>query len=206
MTQRREQLQRAVRHLRHNDSVMRDAIRQVGPVEFRLRRDRFAALVRSIIGQQVSGHAARAIYARLEERLAPSKISAAMLDTLSQDDLRSVGLSKQKAAYVQALASATLCGEVRLNRLGRLADEQVIAELTKVKGIGRWTAEMLLIFSLGRLDVLPCDDLGIRNAMRKLYDLDDLPDRKTCEQIAEPWRPYASIASWYCWRSLELPV
>ncbi len=113
-------------------------------------------------------------------------------------------MSRQKAAYLLDLARRTRSGELRFDRLSRMSDERVIEELTQVKGVGRWTAEMLLIFSLGRLDILPCDDLGVRKAIQQLYDLADLPDRNQCEAIGQPWRPYASVASWYCWRSLEL--
>jgi len=204
VTPRRERIEQAVRHLRRADPVLKAVIRQVGPCQMRLRRDRFVTLVRSIVGQQVYGHAARSIFARLNEAVAPARLSAESLSGLSIESLRSVGLSRQKAAYLHDLSAKTLSGEVRLNRLGRLPDEGVIAELTQVKGIGRWTAEMLLIFSLGRLDVLPCDDLGVRGALRNLYKLDELPNRKTCETLAQPWRPYASIASWYCWRSHDL--
>jgi DNA-3-methyladenine glycosylase II len=102
------------------------------------------------------------------------------------------------------LACKTLDGTVRLERIGTLPDEPVIEMLTQVKGIGRWTAEMFLIFSLGRLDVLPVDDLGVRAAIRDLYGLNELPDKATCVKIAAPWRPYATIGSWYCWRSLDL--
>lgn len=124
--------------------------------------------------------------------------------TLTEPQLRSVGLSRQKASYLLDLAQKTLNGTVRLDRMGRLRDEAVIEMLTQVKGIGRWTAEMFLIFSLGRLDVLPVDDLGVRAAIKDLYALDDLPDKQTCIEIAAPWRPYATIGSWYCWRSLDL--
>ena len=204
MTRRSEQIERAIKHLRGNDAVMRDVIRRVGPCRLRLRRDRFVTLVRAIVGQQVSGHAARAIFARLQQAVGPEKVSVPAIQKLTTEQLRAIGLSRQKASYLQDLCAQTASGDVRLNQLGRLDDESVIAELTKIKGIGRWTAEMLLMFSIGRLDVLPCDDLGIRNAIQNLYALDAPPNRTTCHQIAQPWRPYASIASWYCWRSLEL--
>jgi DNA-3-methyladenine glycosylase II len=123
---------------------------------------------------------------------------------LKEPQLRSVGLSRQKASYLLDLAEKCLDGTVRLGGIGRLDDEAVIDMLTQVKGIGRWTAEMFLIFSLGRLDVLPVDDLGVRAAIKDLYGLDDLPDKKTCTEIAAPWRPFATIGSWYCWRSLDL--
>lgn len=204
VSRRSEQIDRAIVHLRRSDPVLRDVIRRVGPCRLPLRRDRFATLVRAIVGQQVSGHAARAIFARLQQAVVPEKLSATAIQGLTSDQLRAVGLSRQKASYLHDLCAKTSCGEVRLNQLGRLDDDRVIEELTKIKGIGRWTAEMLLIFSIGRLDVLPCDDLGIRNALQNLYELGASPDRPTCQQIAQPWRPYASVASWYCWRSLEL--
>jgi DNA-3-methyladenine glycosylase II len=102
------------------------------------------------------------------------------------------------------LARKSLDGTVRLDRIGRLPDEAVIEMLTRVKGIGGWTAEMFLIFSRGRLDVLPVDDLGVRTALKNLYGLDNMPDKNTCVELAAPWRPYATIGSWYCWRSLDL--
>jgi DNA-3-methyladenine glycosylase II len=102
------------------------------------------------------------------------------------------------------LARKTLDGTVELKKIGRLPDEDVIEMLTQVKGIGRWTAEMFLIFSLGRLDVLPVDDLGVRSAIKNMYGLKELPNKQTCIELTAPWRPYATIASWYCWRSLDL--
>lgn len=204
MSRRAEQIEVALRHLRRNDPVMKDVIRRAGPFRLKLRRDRFATLARSIVGQQVSGKAATAIWKRVEALVGPNKLSAESLSQFSVDELRSAGLSRQKASYILDLCEKTASGDVRLNRLGRLSNEEIITELTQVRGIGRWTVEMLLMFSLGRLDVLPCDDLGIRNGIKHLYDLDDLPKRAECIVIAEPWRPYASVASWYCWRSLEL--
>ena len=119
--------------------------------------------------------------------------------------LRSVGLSSQKTSYVLDLTQKALDGTLALPTIGRCSDEEVIERLVQVRGIGRWTAQMFLIFSLGRLDVFPEDDLGVRSAIRNLYGLSDLPDKATSRQIAAPWKPYATVASWYCWRSLELP-
>jgi DNA-3-methyladenine glycosylase II len=113
-------------------------------------------------------------------------------------------VSPQKAGYLLDLSKKVIDGDVRLPQLSRLPDEAVIAELIKVKGIGEWTAQMFLMFSLGRLDVLPHQDLGIRTALRNLYGLADLPDKAACHNIARPWRPFATIASWYSWRSLDL--
>jgi DNA-3-methyladenine glycosylase II len=184
---------------------MKEVIRRVGPCGLQLRRDRFHMLVRSILSQQISGYAAQAIRGRLEALVAPQALSAKNLAALSVEQLRTVGVSAQKAQYLLSLATKVRDGELRLNALGRLRDEAVIEQLVQVKGIGVWTAQMFLIFSLGRPDVMPCDDLGIRQAIRKLYGLEDMPDKATSLRIAESWRPYASIASWYCWRSLELP-
>lgn len=200
-----QQIQQAISHLRSSDRVLRKAIDRVGPFTLRLQRDRFGTLVRAIISQQISTAAAKTIRERLVALIAPEKISPASLAELDVEQMRTVGVSNQKARYLSDLAGKCLDGSLRLNHLGRLGDEQVIEQLTQVKGIGRWTAEMFLIFSLGRPDVLPCDDLGIRSAIRNLYRLDDLPDKPTCHEIAAPWRPYASVACWYCWRSLEDP-
>jgi DNA-3-methyladenine glycosylase II len=183
---------------------MKAMIDAVGPYTLRLESDRFAMLVRSIISQQISTSAARSIRKRLQELAGPDGLKAVNLTRFTMDELRSVGLSPQKASYIADLACKVHDGAVDLRQIGRLSDERVVALLTQVKGIGRWTAQMFLIFSLGRLDVFPHDDLGVRTAIRNHYGLDDLPDRQTAIAIAAPWRPYASVASWYCWRTLDL--
>ena len=190
---------------------MRNLIQRAGPFRLKLRRNRFHALVSSILSQQISGKAAASIRARLEEYVAPERISPetlgklrpAALLALSEEQLRGVGLSKQKSSYLKDLSAKTASGLLNFAKLPDLPDEEVIEHLRQVKGIGVWTAQMFLIFSLGRLDVFPHDDLGVRVAIRNLYGLDDLPDKETSHRIAMPWRPYASVASWYCWRSLE---
>ena len=194
----------ALRHLRANDPILRNVIQQVGPCQLKLQPGRFHSLVRSIISQQISGHAARSIRQRLEDLVAPMKVSAQTMNSLTVQRLRSVGLSQQKATYIKDLARKVANDELQLNQIGRLSDEKVIEQLTQVNGIGRWTAQMFLMFCLGRPNVLPYDDLGIRSALRKMYDLDDLPNKAICQEIAQPWRPYATIACWYCWRSLDL--
>jgi len=182
-------IQPGLAQIRRNDPVMRTLIRCCPPLtSLRLQPNRFGMLVHSILSQQISVHAARAIRTR---RLDP-------------DELREVGVSRVKAGYLKDLAEKVSSGEVRLNQIGRRNDDSIIRELTSVKGIGVWTAQMFLIFSLGRIDVFPHDDYGVRAAIRKLYSLDDLPDKATSERIAEPWRPYATIATWYLWRSREL--
>lgn len=194
----------AVKHLRASDPVMRQLIRRAGPFELKLQRDRFRMLVRSIIAQQISTSAARSIGARVDGLVAPATPTAANLADLSLEVLRSAGLSPQKAGYMHDLCARAADGRLELKNVGRLSDEKVIEHLTQVKGIGRWTAQMFLIFSLGRLDVFPHDDLGVRVAIRNLYGLSDLPDKSTSHEIAAAWKPYSTVASWYCWRSLEL--
>jgi len=198
-----EKIGQALRHLRRADPVMRDVIRRAGPFRLKPRRDRFYSLVSSILSQQISGKAAASIRARLEDYVAPEKISAETLSQLKADQLRRIGVSPQKATYLLDLAQRVGSGELKLDRMARMVDEDVIEALVQVKGIGVWTAQMFLIFSLGRMDVFPHDDLGVRAAIRNLYGLDELPDKETSHRIATPWRPYASVASWYCWRSLE---
>jgi DNA-3-methyladenine glycosylase II len=198
------EIERALKHLRKSDPVLREVIRKTGPFALKLKRDRFQALVYSILSQQISGKAANAVRRKLEDLAGPAGITPQRLSALSLEELRSAGLSKQKASYVLDLACRVHEGTLPLERLARCSDDSVIESLTEVRGIGVWTAHMFLIFSLGRLDVLPHGDYGVRSAIQKLYDLDELPNRETCCRIAEPWRPYASIASWYCWRSLEL--
>ena len=195
----------ATRHLKRSDPIMRQLIGTVGPFQLRLERNRFWMLVRSIIGQQLSTGAARTIRGRVESLFESGIVSADALFRIPERQLRSAGLSAAKVSYIIGLADAVQCRVVRLDRIGRKPDEEIIQDLIQVKGIGRWTAEMFLIFSLGRLDVFPVDDLGVRAAIRNLYNLTDLPDKQTSHKIAGLWRPYATAASWYCWRSLELP-
>ena len=194
----------ALAHLQAADPVLYKVMAQVGPCRIRLESNRFRSLVRAIVSQQISTRAARSIYARVEALVAPEPISAAALARVELTALREAGLSGQKVSYVTDLAEKVLSGEVKLRALSRLTDDEVIEQLTQVKGIGRWTAQMFLIFSLGRMDVFAHDDFGIRGAIRNLYGLPELPDKATSLRIAEAWRPYTSVASWYCWRSHDL--
>ena len=198
-----QEIEQALRHLRRRDPVMREVIRKAGPYTMRPNRNRFRSLVFSILGQQISGKAAASIRARLVNHLKPEQISPQTISRLTPETLRSLGVSNQKSGYLLDLANRVLSGEIRLSRMSRLTDEEVIETLIRVKGIGVWTAQMFLIFSLGRPDVFPHDDLGVRVAIRDLYNLDELPSKEISHKIAAPWRPYASVASWYCWRSLE---
>jgi len=196
----------ARRHLRRSDPVLRGLIDRVGPFTLKVQRDRFNMLVRSIVSQQISTAAARSIRLRLEGLVEPDPLTPANLAALTAAQLRSAGISPQKAGYLMDLADRVARGHTRLARIGRLDDDEIIEELTAIRGVGRWTAQMFLIFCLGRLDVFPHDDFGVRKAIRDLYGLADMPDKAASHEIAAPWRPYASIASWYCWRSLDLPA
>ena len=147
--------------------------------------------------------AARSIRMRLENRVGTRRLSPELISPLSIEELRSLGVSPQKAGYLLDLAKKTADGTIRFRTFSRMTDEEVIAALTQVKGIGVWTAQMFLIFSAGRLDVFPHDDLGVRVAIKELYGLRKLPDKVASHRIAKRWRPYASVASWYCWRYLD---
>lgn len=195
---------RALRHLRKSDPVLADVIRRVGAFQLEPRRGRFQSLVRSILAQQISTAVARSMLRKLEARLAPSKLTPVSLGQLSFEDLRAIGLSRQKATYLQDLTEKVVSKTVKLHRVHRLTDEEIIEELIQVKGIGRWTVQMFLIFCLGRPDVFAPDDFGLRSAIQRLYGLPELPKRAEAEEIAAPWRPHSTVASWYLWWSLEL--
>jgi DNA-3-methyladenine glycosylase II len=201
----RELTAAALAHLSATDPVMRQLIASIGPFGLKPRRDRFSTLVRSIVSQQISTKAAASILGKLEAAVEPEGISPESLLRLSPAQMRKVGLSPQKQTYLHDLSERVHTRKVRLEVLGRLPDEEVINELIQVKGIGRWTAQMFLIFTLGRADVFPHDDLGVRTALMRFYRLKELPDKETAHSIAELWRPYATVGSWYCWRSLALP-
>ena len=197
-------IESALEHLCRVDAIMGDLIAKAGPFTLKTDRNRFGMLVRSILSQQISTKAARAIRLRLDQLLLPDKVSAEAIAAVTDEQLRSVGLSSQKVSYVRDLSTRVLDERLRLDRIGRLADDDAIEQLIQVRGIGRWTAQMFLIFSLGRLDVFPHDDLIGRSSIRDLYGLNDLPDKKTSHEIAEAWSPYRSVASWYCWRLIDV--
>ncbi len=192
---------KARRHLARRDPVLKSLMRQVGPCTLRHEPDGFAALVRSIIAQQISTKAAAAIQGRLVLTLGEPGLQPAALLALSDEQLRGAGLSASKARALRDLADKIAAGALPLLHLPDLDDEAVIDLLLPVRGIGRWTAQMFLIFSLGRPDVLPVDDLGLRAGVQRAYALAALPDRAALTELAEPWRPYRSVATWYFWRS-----
>jgi 3-methyladenine DNA glycosylase/8-oxoguanine DNA glycosylase len=194
----------AAAHVRRADPVMAAIMARVGPC--RLRVDpgggHFAALAESILYQQITGRAAAAIHDRLRVLIGRRHPRAEDIARADDAALRQVGLSRQKVGYLRDLTARVQDG-LDLRRLGRLEDEAVIEVLTEVKGIGRWTAEMFLMFRLGRLDVMPVHDYGIRKAMQRAYRRRKLPDPAWMRRVSEPWRPYRSVACWYLWRSVE---
>jgi DNA-3-methyladenine glycosylase II len=196
-------------HLRAADPVIRALIDEIGPDGLGDPRrglspgDHYGALVRSIVGQQLSTSAARAIYTRLTDRYdgrTPTPVE--VLEDDPEELRAAAGLSRAKVQFLRSLAEHVIDGSLELERLDRLPDEEVTAELVAVKGLGPWTADMFLMFHLQRPDVLPVGDLGIRRAMMLRYDLGELPKPEEMERLAEPWRPYRTLACLYLWRSL----
>lgn len=204
MTWKTELVDDAVRHLSRRDPRLRQLISQVGPFQMKRQTNRYQSLLKAIVSQQISTAAARSIWKKIETLAGTTRINAAAIFPLSDEQLRSAGLSPQKLRYVRDLTERVHSRQLKLARLHLLDDEEIVTELTAVKGIGIWTAQMFLMFSLARPDVLPHGDLGIQSAIRNVYGLSELPRREECHRIAEPWRPYATVASWYLWRSLDL--
>jgi len=197
-----------VAHLRSSDTVLAALIESVGPLgDSRTGRpdrdDHYGALVRTIAGQQLSVAAARTIYGRLTARFEDRPPTPQEILADEPEELRAAaGLSRAKVSYLRSLAEHVISGELELERLDELGDEQVVAELVAVKGLGLWSAQMFLMFHLERPDVLPVGDLGIRRAMERAYRLPELPDPDTMDAIAQPWRPHRTLACRYLWRSL----
>jgi DNA-3-methyladenine glycosylase II len=199
----------ALAHLREADPTLRELIDGLGPDGLGDPRrgldpdDHYGALVRSIVGQQLSTKAARAIYTRLTDRFGGRPPTPAEILADDPDALRAAaGLSRAKVSFLRSLAEHVVEGSLDLEHLGQLSDDEVAAELVAVKGLGPWSADMFLMFQLQRPDILPVGDLGIRNAIKLHYGLDELPSPAEMEQIAEPWRPHRTLASLYLWRSL----
>jgi DNA-3-methyladenine glycosylase II len=202
-------LSAAIEHLRAADPVLRGLIDEIGVDSLGERRiarppDHYGALVRTIVGQQLSTRAARAIYDRLTTRFGGRAPTPEEILADDPDDLRtSVGLSHAKVRYLRSLAEHVLDGSLKLNAMSRLDDEEVMAQLTAVNGIGPWSADMFLMFHLQRPDVLPVGDLGIRKAFQAAYGLAELPQAAEMERIAEPWRPHRSLACLFLWRLIS---
>jgi DNA-3-methyladenine glycosylase II len=199
-------MRKAIVHLKKADPVMRAIIDRVGAYKIEHSEPSFGTLVRSIVNQQLSGKVAAVILGRLVAMLPDGKVTPEAILKLTPARMRKAGLSKQKTAYIRDLARKTLKGHVKFDTLADLGDHEVIEHLTQVKGIGVWTAHMFLIFALRRPDILATGDLGVRNAIRKAYQLEELPHPTQIEEMAVVWRPYSSVAMWYLWRSLEGPA
>ncbi len=206
LTSFQETLRAAERHLSKRDSVLRPFIEIHGPCILRPRTRHFETLVDAIISQQLSTKAADTILGRFKSLYAPARFpKPAQILATHDETLRATGMSGAKVKFVKDLAAKTEDRAIKFSRLSSLSDEEVVETLIPIKGIGVWTAHMFLIFSLGRLDVLPVGDLGIRRAIERLYGFDHLPSGAEIERIAEDrgWRPYCSIASWFLWRCWE---
>lgn len=195
----------AIAHLKRVDPVLGAIIDQVGPCRLEARRTgtHYDALVRSIVFQQLSGKAAGTIHRRFTELYPAKRPRAELVMVTEEERLRGAGLSRQKIGYLRDLSARVADRSLPLAHLGRLEDDAIIEHLVRVKGIGRWTVQMFLIFRLGRPDVLPELDLGVQNAIQRAYGLKKRPKPKDVLRIGAKWRPYASVASWYLWRSLE---
>src|ERR1700733_12383288 len=196
-------MRKAVNHLKKNDPIMRAVIERVGPCRMEFGPPEFHSLAESIVYQQLNGKAASTIFARFAALAGDPPTPAAILK-LTDEQLRSVGLSKQKSAYLKDLSAKVASGLLDYARLPQQSDDEVIAHLTQVKGIGVWTAHMFLMFTLKRENVLPTGDYGIQAAMKKHYRKQKMPKPKEMEKIARAWSPYRSVACWYLWRSLDI--
>lgn len=196
-------MRKALIHLKKCDPILREIIERVGPFRMEYGPAEFASLAEAILYQQLNGKAAATIHKRFTALVGDSPTPEGILK-LTDEQLRSVGLSKQKSAYLKDLATKTASGELDFSRLHELPDEEVIKHLTQVKGIGVWTAHMFLMFSLRRPNVLPTGDYGVQMAMKKHYRKRKLPKPKDMEKIAKAWEPYRSVGCWYMWRSLDI--
>jgi DNA-3-methyladenine glycosylase II len=199
----------AVRHLRSADAVLANLMERAGPFALKIRKlhDPFEALARNIVFQQLHGKAAEAIHARVVALFGGGKLRPEEILGAKEELLRGAGLSAAKLAALRDLAAKTLDGTVpTLARMRRMTDEEIVERLTQVRGIGRWTVEMLLMFRLGRADVLPVGDFAVRKGFALAYKLAESPKPKDLTEYGERWRPYRSVASWYMWRAVVLPA
>jgi DNA-3-methyladenine glycosylase II len=196
-------MRKAVNHLKKSDPVLRAIIERVGPCRMEFGVPEFGSVAEAIVYQQLNGKAAVTIFNRFAA-LAGDPLTPEGILKLSDEQLRSVGLSKQKSAYLKDLSAKTAAGLLDFARLPKLPDDEVIQHLTQVKGVGVWTAHMFLMFSLRRPNVLPTGDYGVQVAIKKHYKKRKLPKPKDMEKIARAWEPYRSVACWYMWRSLDI--
>jgi DNA-3-methyladenine glycosylase II len=198
-------MRKALNHLKNSDSILSAIIENVGPYKITYGDPSFESLAETIVYQQLNGKAAATIYDRFAD-LAGRPLTPQGILKLTEEQMRSAGLSKQKLSYIRSLAELTQSGFLNFAQLPEMSDDDVIAHLTRVKGVGLWTAQMFLMFSLRRLDVLPTGDYGIQAAMRKHYRKRKMPKPAQMEKIAKAWVPYRTIACWYLWRSLDIKI
>jgi len=196
-------MRKAINHLKKSDPILRGIIERVGPCRMEFGPPEFHSLAEAIVYQQLHGKAAVTIFNRFVA-LAGEPLTPDGILKLNDEQLRSAGLSKQKSGYLKDLASKAREGLLDFTKLMEMPDEEVIEHLTQVKGVGVWTAQMFLIFTLKRSDVLPTGDYGVQAAMKKYYRKRKMPTPKEMEKIARPWSPYRSIACWYLWKSLDV--
>ena len=190
-------------HLRVRDEKLRPIIESFGPMEFSLRRDFFASLVESILSQQLSGSAAASIIKKVKRLDGTGRLTAEPIYRTPARDLRKAGVSPQKLRYLKDLSRRVVNGEIDFRSLRKKSDEEIISALDPILGVGLWTVQMLLIFALGRPDVLPVNDLGIRKSIQKVYALPELPKSTAIETLAVNWHPFCSVASLYLWRAVD---
>lgn len=196
-------MRKAIHHLKKSDPVLAAIIGKIGPCRMQYGEPSFHSLAESILYQQLNGRAAETIFNRFTA-LAGDPLTPAGILRLSDEQMRGVGLSKQKTSYLRDLSEKTAAGLLEFERLPELSEEEVIAHLTQVKGIGVWTAHMFLMFTLRRPDILPVGDYGVQAAIKKHYKKRKWPKPAIMEKIARPWSPYRSIACWYLWKSLDV--
>jgi len=196
-------MKRAVTHLKKADPVLRAIIERIGPCKMEYGPPEFHSLAEAIIYQQLNGKAAVTIFKRFRDLAGDPLIPAGILK-LTPEQMRAVGLSKQKSSYLFDMAQRAQRGELDFSRLGDMSDDEVIKHLTQVKGVGVWTAHMFLMFTLRRPNILPVGDFGVQMAIKKHYKKRKLPKPKDMEKIARAWEPYRSIACWYLWKSIDV--
>jgi 3-methyladenine DNA glycosylase/8-oxoguanine DNA glycosylase len=196
-------MRKAINHLKKSDPILRAIIERVGACRMEFGEPVFHSLAEAIVYQQLNGKAAVTIFKRFTD-LAGDPVTAEGIAKLTAEQMRSVGLSKQKSSYLRDMAERAMRGELDFTRLPQMTDEEVIEHLTQVKGVGVWTAHMFLMFTLKRQNILPTGDFGIRMAIKKHYNKRKLPQPAHMEKIAKAWEPYRSVACWYLWRSLEI--
>jgi DNA-3-methyladenine glycosylase II len=195
-------MRKAILHLKKSDPVLAAIIERIGPVQVGYREPTFESLARAIVFQQLHGKAARTIYERLQVA-AGGKVTPESMLALSEQEMRACGLSRQKLSYIRDLAAKTICGDVVFEQLPEMSDAEVIEHLTRVKGIGVWSAQMFLMFALRRPNVMPTGDYGIRAAIKKAYRKRKIPEAKDLLKLSRNWEPYCTLACYYLWRSLD---